>query len=146
MELFVFKVEDEYMGINARYIQRVVDDVEVTPVPIPPPCHIGLLYNRGELFDVIDVVCLLGAGKAEVKGNFRVILMKWSDKKIALVADRIIGLLWMEEDNKTDSVYEQENYTVRQITPEDIWNKLVKNPYGPPKISKDIQPGIREIS
>jgi chemotaxis signal transduction protein len=134
LELFTFKAADEYFGIDARHVYRVVEDARITPVPLAPPSHLGLMYYRGELFDVIDVVSLLGKRKEDLKDKYRIILIKWSDKKMALVPDGIVGLLWIENGKNTDTVYDGVNYTARRVTPEYIWSTLLKLPYGPDKI------------
>ncbi|MBW1701850.1 MAG: chemotaxis protein CheW [Deltaproteobacteria bacterium] len=142
MELFVFKSAEEYLGIEAHYVYRVVEEIQITPVPMTPPYHLGLIYYRGELFEVIDIVGLLGSGKAEFKGNPRIILLKWSDKKLALISDRISGLLWIEDGKGRGTIFTEGNHSVRLVTPEHIWSKLLKLPYGPSKISKDLQSGV----
>jgi chemotaxis signal transduction protein len=134
LEWFAFKAADEYFGIDARHVYRVVEDDRIASVPLAPPCHLGLVYYRGEMFDVIDIVSLLGKRKAGMKDNFRIILVKWSDKKLALVPDGIVGLLWIEDGKDTDTVYVGGNYTARLVTPEYIWSTLLKLPYGPDKI------------
>jgi chemotaxis signal transduction protein len=132
--LFTFKVADESFGIDARDVYRVVEDARITPVPLAPPSHLGLLYYRGELFDVIDVVSLLGKRKEELKDKYRIILVKWSDKKMALVPDEIVGLLWIEDGNNKDTVYDGVNFTTRRVNPEHIWSTLLKLSHGPDKI------------
>lgn len=134
MEWFGFQAGDTTFGINAQYVYRVVDDVKITPVPFAPDCHLGLVYHRGELFDVIATADLLGHGKADVTGDFRIILIKWSDKKLALVPDAIIGLLWIENNQENQNVHTTDDHVVKLITPDDIWNKLLELPYGPDQI------------
>lgn len=131
MECFTFKAGAEYLGIQVQYIFRVLEDISITQVARTPESYLGLIYYRGELYDVIDIVHLLGHGNADLKKNFRIILVKWSDKKLALVTDEIIGLFWIDnaEDNKT--VIRKETYTVHLITPEEIWEKLLNLSYGP---------------
>jgi chemotaxis signal transduction protein len=134
LEWFAFKVADEYFAIEARHVYRVVEDARITPVPLAPPCHLGLIYYRGELFDVIDIVSLLREKRAGMKDNFRIILVKWSDKKLAMVPDGIVGLLWIEDGKDTDTVYAGGNFTARRVTPDYIWSTLLKPIYGPDKI------------
>ncbi len=142
MELFTFKAADEYFGIDARYIYRVIEDVKITRAPLTPPLHLGLIYYRGELFDVIDIAGLLTNGKSKFDANIRIMLLKWSDKKLAMVPGKIIGLLWIEDGKDTDTVNVEGKYTVRRVTPEQIWAKLLALTYGPSEIPKDIQPGV----
>lgn len=161
MEWFAFKAGDEYLGIEAQYIHRVVDEVKVTPVPLVPDCHRGLMYYRGEVFDVIHIGSLLGQREAvypPASGgrwragleNFRIILMKWSSKKLALVPDKIIGLIWVDDSKREQTVYapstarlspaerddggQEEEYIVRLIAPEHIWEKVSELSYGPHKV------------
>ncbi len=134
LEWFAFKTADEYLGIEARHVYRVVEDAVITPVPLAPASHLGLMYYRGELFDVVDIVSLLGKRKEGLKDKYRIILVKWSDKKMALVPDGIVGLLWIEDGKNVDTVYTGGKYTVRLVTPEYIWSTLLKLPYGSDKI------------
>lgn len=138
MELFIFKSGEEYLGIDASYVYRVVEEIKITPVPMVPPYYLGLLYYRGELFEVVDIAGLLGSGKAKLKGNPRIILLKWSDKKLAVIPDVISGLLWIEDKKGEDTIFAEGNHSVRVVTPEQIWKRLLEFSYGPTKISKDL--------
>ena len=161
MELFAFKTAEEYLGIEAQFIHRVVDDVQITPVPLVPSCHMGLIYYRGEVFDVIHVGSLLGQKEAVYNENSRIIFLKWSHKKLALVPDHIIGFIWIKDTKGEKTFYtprpprlspteqddppatarheragggQKEKYTVRLITPDYIWKKVSGLSYGPYKV------------
>lgn len=139
MEWFAFKAGDEYLGIEAQYIHRVVDEVKVTPVPLVPDCHRGLMYYRGEVFDVIHIGSLLGQGGAVYLENSRIILMKWSTRKLALVPDHIIGLICVGDTKREQTAYapddgHKKEYALRLIAPEHIWEKVSELSYGPHKV------------
>jgi len=134
LEWFSFKAADEYFGIEAEYIHRVIDGVKVTPVPLVPSCHMGVMYYRGEVFEVIHVGSLLGQREASYNENSRIILLKWSSKKLALVPDYIIGLIWVEDTKVKQTVYTHREYTVRIITPDYIWKRVSELSYGPYKV------------
>ena len=124
MELITFMAADEYFGIDVRHVYRVVEDARITPVPLAPPSHLGLMYYRGELFDAVDVVSLLGNKKSELRDRYSIILVKWSEKKLALIPDEIVELLRVEDGKNTDTVCAGGDYTARLVTPEYIWNTL----------------------
>ena len=94
MKLFAFQAGNDNLGIPPSQVVRIVESVPITPVPLMPPCYLGLIYHRGELFDVVDVNCLLYLGTAVARNQPRIILTKWSDRRLALVPDRILGLVW----------------------------------------------------
>lgn len=145
MELFTFKASDHYLGIETQYIHQIVAEIAITPVPLTPHCHMGLIYYRGELFDVIEIGSLLKKKNAASplvssehskqpsnQENSRIILLKWNQKKFALVPDKIIGLIWVD-NNKSDSehtVFTEQGYTVQIIAPDEIRELLLKLNYG----------------
>ena len=63
MEYLVFKRSGLLIGIEIEHIRQVVEDVTVAPVPLTPPGYVGLIYYRGELFDVADLGVLLGENR-----------------------------------------------------------------------------------
>ena len=129
MKLFVFKSGDELIGIESDFVHSVIDDSKVTPVPFTPEPYTGLLYYRGELFYVINMRLLLGnkAGKS-LKAN-RIIITKWSNKKLAVIPDEIIGMIWIDENAENKSEYYHENNKISLIKPDDLWKKLSELSY-----------------
>jgi chemotaxis signal transduction protein len=134
MEYFTFKAGDEYLGIEAQYIHRVVEEVNVTPVPLVPTCYMGLMYYRGEVFDVVHAGSLLGNSEATMGKITRIIVLKWSNKKLALVPDNITGIRRVEDNNEGKASFGFQDFTMRVINPEEIWEKVSVLSYGPHKI------------
>jgi chemotaxis signal transduction protein len=166
MKCLTFRASNEYFGMEVHYISRVEEEVKVTPVPFLPPYHLGLMYYRGELFDVIHIQSLLkqeepaceaglrgdsavesslpsssgahetyyGLDPAPIRRSPRVILIKWSDKRLALIPDEVIGLIWIENDNGKHPVYMHGDYVVNLINPEEMWKRLTEFPYGSDKV------------
>jgi len=134
MKLFVFKSKDDFIGIESDYVHRVIDDLKVTQVPLTPESYAGLLYHRGELFDVINMRLLLGYTADELAEPNRIIILKWLDKKLAVIPDEISGMIWIDDDFENKSEYYHENRKIRLIKPDYIWAKLSELSYGPCKI------------
>jgi len=130
MDCFVFEAAGKHLGIEARYIYRIADEVRVAPVPLLPSCHVGIIYYRGDLFDVIDAGRLLGKeGRLSDKPSY-VILMKWDQRKLGLIPERIAGITWVEDAKATDTVFTKDGLAIHMITPEKIWDTLSELPYG----------------
>ncbi|MBW1783054.1 MAG: chemotaxis protein CheW [Deltaproteobacteria bacterium] len=130
MECFIFEAAEKYLGIEAQYIYRVADDVAPTPVPLTPPCHVGIIYYRGDLFDVIDMGRLLGDERSPSNGHPYVILLKWGQRKLGLIPYRIVGMEWIEDSDSTQIVITKDGRTIQMITLEEIWEILSELPYG----------------
>lgn len=136
MKLFVFKSKDKYIGIESEYIYRIIDDYKVTPVCLTPKCYAGLIFYRGELFDVINIKLLLGTSESsesaydELIQNQRIIIVKWHNKKLAVIPDEIIGMIWIDGDFEGLSIYQHEDKNINLIPPDYIWKKLLELSYG----------------
>ncbi len=131
MECFIFEAAEKCLGIEIEYIYRIADDIQVTPVPLAPPCYRGVIYFRGDLFDVVDVGSLMGGERSLLNGNPYIILLKWGQRKLGLISDKIIGITWIEDNNGSRTVFTKEGRTVELITPEEIYKILSKLAYGP---------------
>ncbi|MFO7666452.1 MAG: chemotaxis protein CheW [Desulfobacterales bacterium] len=134
MKIFVFKVKDDFLGIESQYIHRIIDDSKITPVCLTPECYEGLLYYRGELFDVINLTSFLGYPKKENIEIQRIIIIKWGNKKMAIIPDDIIGMIWMEDDSENQTACYYGNKVVRLLNPDNVWKKLTGLSYGSRKI------------
>ena len=131
MDCFIFEAAEKCLGIEIEYIYRIADDIQVTPVPLTPPCYRGVIYFRGDLFDVVDVGSLMEGERSLLNGNPYIILLKWGQRKLGLISDKIIGITWIEDNNGSRTVFTKEGRTVELITPEEIYKILSKLAYGP---------------
>lgn len=123
MKLFTFKLGNDNFGIEAKYVYRVLDDVRITPVCLMPPFYLGLLYNRGELFDVIDLGVLLDKD-VSLQENPRLMVIRWENRKLAISPGIIQGLVWIENDMERDALICEGGGMVHLITPKQIWEKM----------------------
>ena len=130
MDWLTFSIDQNDYGIESEYVYRVIEDVQIAPIPFMPNAHLGLIYYRGELFDVVDLKQLLQGAPGQINGNSRIILVKWVDKKLALIPERISGMLWDEQEADTP----RESYGTREritlLKPEQVWQRMLNLSYG----------------
>ena len=131
MEYFIFEAAEKCLGIETEYIYSVTDDVKTAPVPLVPSCHRGLICYRGDLFDVIDVGSLMGGERSPSNANPYIVLLKWGQRKLGLICDKVIGIKRIEHDNGNRTVFTEDWRTVELITPEEIWKNVSELTYGP---------------
>lgn len=123
MKLFTFKLGNHDFGIESKYVYRVLDDVLITPVCLMPPFYLGLLYNRGELFDVIDLGVLMDRGTS-FQESPRLMVIRWEDRKLAISPGIIQGLVWIDDDMQRDALIAEGGGMVHLVTPAQIWEKM----------------------
>lgn len=130
MEWLTFKVGEEIFAIETRFVYRVVDELNIAPVPLMPECYLGLAYHRGELFDIIHLGALLkrAAGRLARKG--RVLLLKWPGRRLGLMVEEVKGLSWDEAHAAIESPATRENGPPMPITPQHLWDRLMGLQYG----------------
>jgi len=89
-----------------------------------------VFYYRGDLFDVIDAGQLLGNEARISNEPPYVILLKWDQKSLGLIPERIVGMTWVEEENSHGMIFTKEGLAIHMMIPENIWKRLSELPYG----------------
>jgi chemotaxis signal transduction protein len=130
MDIFIFEAAGHYFGIEARYIYRIADGVVIVPVPLMPSCYEGLIYYRGDLFDVVDMGRLMENEVSTLHDDPYIILLKWNAGKLGLIPDRVVGMKWVEDNGGTGTVFNERGDVVKLMTPDEIWSKLAGLAYG----------------
>ncbi|MBW2708501.1 MAG: chemotaxis protein CheW [Deltaproteobacteria bacterium] len=130
MDIFIFEAAGHYIGIEAKYIYRVADNVSIVPVPLMPSCYGGLIYYRGDLFDVIDMGRFMEKETSSLHDDPYIILLKWDAEKVGLIPDRIVGIKWVEDDGGAEVAFNERGDTAELMTPGGIWKKLAGLAYG----------------
>ncbi len=130
MDVFIFEAAGHYFGIEARYIYRIADSVIIVPVPLMPSCYEGLIYYRGDLFDVVDMGRLMENEVSTLHDDPYIILLKWNAGKLGLIPDRVVGMKWIEDNGGAGTVFNEQGDRVKLMTPDGIWRKLTGLAYG----------------
>jgi hypothetical protein len=136
-EIFAFRAADHMVGVEASDVYRVIDGADMTPVPMMPPFYLGVVYHRGELFDVLDAGSVLySASPRHSTKNLRMVLLKWKGRRLALVPDAVEGLLGPY------AAAGEGRGSLQVIDPESIHERALELYDGFKQIRKDIRPGI----
>ena len=134
MEYLVFKRSRLFFGIGIVHIRQVIANATIAPVPLTPPGYAGLIFYRGELFDVADLGVILGERPGIKSEANPTILLKWNQNGMALSADEIVGLKSIEEKAVEPENFLLEGMQLKIITPERVWKMLSELSYGPRQI------------
>jgi len=135
MEIVAFSVDGRLYGLEAQHVNRVIENVNIFSTPFMPECHMGLLFYRGELYDVIDAGILFNQKTSVMDSHSRIILMKWNRNKLAIIPDVVVGLVWIDDPAIDQGALTAHGQMIDMITPDSLWNRLLKLSYGPGKIS-----------
>lgn len=87
--LCTFYVDDLLFGIDVLNVQEVINQQEMTRVPLASDVVTGLINLRGQIVTAIDLRRRLGLGKLESEESPMNIVINTNGGILSLVADRI---------------------------------------------------------
>ncbi|SHG93157.1 chemotaxis protein CheW [Tepidibacter thalassicus] len=83
----IFKLEEEFYGININYVQTIEKMTEITRVPKTESYIKGVINLRGEIVPVIDLRKRFNLGIKEYDKDARIIVNKIEDVLIGFIVD-----------------------------------------------------------
>lgn len=138
MDVLTFQIDKAWFGLDAALVQRVVEEQGVYSIPCMPAMHRGLLFYRGELFDVIDLGWIFHGAPAQGK---RLMLVKWKMYAFAFLADAI-GQIRIGEADATGRIVLGNGDGIRLLAMDRLIETILENCHGPGEIPADIFAGI----
>lgn len=83
----IFKLQDEFYGININYVQTIEKMLDITRVPRTESYIKGVINLRGEIVPVIDLRSRFNLTEREYDKEARIIVNKIDDVLIGFVVD-----------------------------------------------------------
>ncbi len=101
--LVVFRVDDEKWAVPVSEIERVVRAVEIAPCPDAPAAVLGSINVHGDVLAVFDLRLRIGKVSREITLSDCFLIAHAGQRRIALVADEIIGVLEPDDSSSISS-------------------------------------------
>lgn len=91
--LFCFSLDDRTLALPLGMVIRAIMSVEVTPLPATPEIVAGVISFHGEIIPVVDIRVRFGVPRKEIVVSDRFILIRTSERTLAIIASCVIGVL-----------------------------------------------------
>jgi len=91
--LVIFELEDQRYALYLHAVQRIIRTVEITPLPEVSDFILGLINIRGRIVAVFDVRKRFKLPVRDTNLNDRIIIAQTKKRAVALVADRVQGVI-----------------------------------------------------
>ncbi len=92
--LFIFKVEDTWLAIDASLAEAVLDDAGSSPVPGAPPHIPGVVTHGDHVLALLDLGRFCGLGSRGGGGSFRrTIVIAAGPMRVGVRADGSAGVV-----------------------------------------------------
>lgn len=98
-----FQVDNQRFAMPLNVIERVVQVVEIRPLPKMPDFLHGIINIHGEVIPVINIHFLFGYPKKEIELSDNLIIAKFSSNKIAILVDTIQDIIKLNEGEFSES-------------------------------------------
>lgn len=84
------------LGLDISYVQEINRTVNLTRVPLSPPCVRGVMNLRGEVVTMLDLRILMGLPAGEPSKLSRNLILKYEGEVFGLWVDGVADILTIE--------------------------------------------------
>jgi purine-binding chemotaxis protein CheW len=91
-QILIFSLGETRYALYLAAVERVVQAVEITPLPKAPEFVLGAINMQGQVIPAVDIRPCFGLPRREVNPNDQFILAHTSRRLVALMADSVTGI------------------------------------------------------
>lgn len=111
----IFKLENEFYGINIENVRSIERIQNYTRVPNAPSYVRGVINLRGEVIPIIDLREKLGLTIKEVDNNSRIIIVSVNELIVGLIVDSSSEVLEINKEKVDRPPASEENEAEKYI-------------------------------
>lgn len=103
-----FRVHSRLMGLPLDSVREVLDDVDLTEVPLSPPCVGGVLNLRGNILPIIRLDQRLGLPPGESSARYTVVVeVAFEDKvvPVGVMVDKISSVVEITAEEAKETLF-----------------------------------------
>jgi len=93
------RIQDEFFGIDIKYVDNIVRMQHITRVPKAPEYIKGVINLRGEVIPVFSLRIKMGLEEIEENKNFRIIILKYEGESVGIIVDEVREVANLTSDN-----------------------------------------------
>jgi purine-binding chemotaxis protein CheW len=93
LRLLVFRLADEWFGLDATQVQEISRIGQFTRLPLTPPHVLGLVNLRGSITGVIDIRATLNLPQSQFEDSARIIVTITDGLEVGIAAEAVIEMI-----------------------------------------------------
>lgn len=94
--LAVFRLDEEYFGIDPRMVREISAVTPITPVPCCPSHIAGLMNLRGEIVTLVDIRSALKKPVASPRTARKIMVVLVDDHLAGVLADEVYEIVYLD--------------------------------------------------
>lgn len=75
-QYLTFTLADEVFAVGTRSVREIIEYGHLTPVPMMPPCVLGVINLRGGVVPIMDLHQRLGAGNTAISRRSCIVILE----------------------------------------------------------------------
>ena len=116
-----FTLDEGHYALDLSAVERIIQAVEVTPLPEAPDIVLGIINIKGKIIPVVNIRRRFRLSEKDIEPTNRLIIAHTLKRTVALVVDVVLGVIETPEDRvvQTDTVLPGMDYVQGVVKMED---------------------------
>lgn len=106
MQILVFTINNNYYGLDTKYVDEVIIRQKLTPVPNSSDCIVGMTYVRESCYICIDLSNTLFKVRSKWSDTQKFLLTSYDNRLISYIVDEVVGIYTIDLNSiKSNNVF-----------------------------------------
>lgn len=106
MQILVFTINNNYYGLDTKYVDEVIIRQKLTPVPNSSDCIAGMTYVRESCYICIDLSNTLFKVRSKWSDTQKFLLTSYNNRLISYIVDEVVGVYTIDLNSiKSNNVF-----------------------------------------
>lgn len=106
MQILVFTINNNYYGLDTKYVDEVIVRQKLTPVPNSSDCIAGMTYVRESCYICIDLSNTLFKIRSKWSSTQKFLLTSYNNRLISYIVDEVVGIYTVDLNSiKSNDVF-----------------------------------------
>lgn len=106
MQILVFTINNNYYGLDTKYVDEVIVRQKLTPIPNSSDCIAGMTYVRESCYICIDLSNTLFKVRSKWSDTQKFLLTSYDNRLISYIVDDVVGIYTIDLNSiKLNSVF-----------------------------------------
>ena len=106
MQILVFTINNNYYGLDTKYVDEVIIRQKLTPVPNSSDCIVGMTYVRESCYICIDLSNTLFKVRSKWSDTQKFLLTSYNNRLISYIVDEVVGVYAIDLNSiKSNNVF-----------------------------------------
>ncbi|HHF7347305.1 TPA: chemotaxis protein CheW [Legionella feeleii] len=101
-QVVVFLINEHQFGLPLKSVDRVVQVVEITPLPNLPPNILGIINLQGQIMPVLNIRLYFDLPEHQINLSDKLIIINKNQKSAAFLVDKVVGVIEYDQKDFID--------------------------------------------